>query len=78
MTSADMAGVSDSTDAYDAATQAAARDEGMTFENSIASAGLYLQAQAARYGATRDDHAADEAKRALNSPRLTYEDRRER
>jgi hypothetical protein len=72
MSPADLQGVNDSTDAYDGATQEAARDEGMTFENSIASAGLYLQAQSARHRAGGDSRALDEAGRAFHSLWLIY------
>ncbi len=44
-------------------TSEAAKDEGMTFENSIYSAGLYLQAQAARYAATREPAALEQGAR---------------
>ncbi len=75
---ADTRGISDHSveGVYDdgGATSAAARDEGMTFENSIYSAGLYLQAQAARYAATAVPEALAEAARALTALRLVYDD----
>lgn len=73
MAAADMDQVNDSTDVYDAATREAAREEGMTFENSIASAGLYLQSQVARYQATSDPGALEQARRAFGSLRGIYE-----
>jgi len=55
------------------ATRQAAQDEGMTFENSIYSAGLYLQAQAERYTVTGEPKAYAEGRRALNALRLIYD-----
>jgi len=75
---ADTHGISDHSveGVYDdgGATSEAARDEGMTFENSIYSAGLYLQAQAARLAATGEPDALREAGRALTALRLIYDD----
>ena len=84
MSRADMEGVSDvaAEGFYDGqdggATTTAAREEGMTFENSITSAGNYLQAQAARIAATDSPAARAEALRALNSLRLIYDDGKRR
>lgn len=60
------------------ATRQAAQDEGMTFENSIYSAGLYLQAQAERFTVTGDPNAYAEGRRALNALRLIYDYAKER
>ncbi len=62
----------------DQGTREAARNEGMTFENSIYSAGLYLQAQAARFVVTADPAAYAQGVRALNALRLIYEDGKRR
>ena len=62
----------------DQGTREAAQNEGMTFENSIYSAGLYLQAQAARFVATADPAAYAQAVRALNALRLIYDDGKRR
>lgn len=60
------------------ATAEAAKEEGMTFENSITSAGNYLQAQVWRYQVTGEPQAHSEALRALGSLRLIYEDGKRR
>ncbi len=60
------------------ASDEAAREEGMTFENSIYSAGLYLQSQVARYAVTKEPAAMKEALRALNALRMIYDYARER
>ncbi len=66
MARADVAGISDTAadGHYDdgGASSEAARNEGMTFENSITSAGNYLQSQAARFAATADLAAYAEAR----------------
>ena len=75
---ADMEGANDwNVDGYwdsldGGATSEAARDEGMTFENSITSAGNYLQTQAARFAATADPAAYAQAMRAFASLRMVY------
>jgi hypothetical protein len=48
------------------------RGECMTFENSLTSAGLYLQAQVWRFMVTRSPDALVEAKRAFRSIDLVY------
>jgi len=84
MTRADMEGVNDAIveghyDSMDGgATTEAARNEGITFENSITSAGNYLQAQTARFAATAETAAYAEAVRALASLRMIYDHGRER
>lgn len=79
---ADLEGVSDTAvdGCYDdgGASSEAARNEGMTFENSIYSAGLYLQAQAARFSVTADPAAYAQGVRALHALRLVYEDGKRR
>jgi hypothetical protein len=73
---ADMEGISDAQveGCAGAETSEAAKNEGMTFENSITSAGNYLQAQAARFAATADPAAYEQAKRGVNALRLVYDD----
>jgi len=77
----DLKGVSDTVveGHYDdgGATSAAAKDEGMTFENSITSAGNYLQAQAMRFAATAAPAAYTEAVRAFHSLRMIHDHGRE-
>jgi hypothetical protein len=60
------------------ASSEAARNEGMTFENSITSAGNYLQTQAARFAVTAEPAAYAEAVRALKALRLIYDDGKRR
>jgi len=77
---ADMEGISDTVAEghYDdgGASAEAARDEGMTFENSITSAGNYLQSQAARFAVTAEPatYAEDEPDRS--GPRRRQRDER--
>jgi hypothetical protein len=82
MKRADMEGISDTVveDCYSdgGASSEAAKKEGMTFENSIYSAGLYLQAQAARFAVTADSASYAESVRALNALRLIYDDGKRR
>ena len=87
MTAADMEGTSDLDNIWVDAdghgidgteTIEAAKNEGPTFENSITSAGLYLQAQAARYAVSRDPLAYKQAQAALNSLKLIYDYSKER
>ncbi len=72
---ADMEAISDSQveGCADAETAEAAKNEGMTFENSITSAGNYLQSQMARFAATADPAAYAQAVRALASLRMVYD-----
>ena len=79
MARADMEGISDAQveGCAGAETREAAKNEGMTFENSITSAGNYLQAQTARFAATAAPAAYAEAVRALNSLRMIYDHGRE-
>ena len=72
MTRADMA-TADLHGSPDEETAEAAKSEGYTFENSITSAGNYLQSQAARFRATADPAARAEAVRALGSLRLIFD-----
>lgn len=80
MARADMVGISDTAvEGYaDVETSEAAKNEGMTFENSITSAGNYLQAQTARFAAMAEPAAYDQARRALASLRMIYDHGRER
>jgi hypothetical protein len=48
-------------------------EEGCTFENSLCTAGLYLQAQAWRYRATGDPGALREARRGFQGIQLVHE-----
>lgn len=59
-------------------TSEAARNEGMTFENSITSAGNYLQSQAARFAVTENPTHYAEAQRAFHALVLIYEDGKRR
>lgn len=63
---------------WDEETRKAAKSEGYTFENSITSAGNYLQSQATRFSVTAEPAAHAEAVRALDSLRLIYEDGKKR
>jgi len=58
---------------FDQGTREAARNEGMTFENSITSAGNYLQSQTARFVAAADPAAYAQAVRAFASLRMIYD-----
>lgn len=82
MARTDMEGISDMVvdGCYndEGASNEAARNEGMTFENSITSAGNYLQAQAARFSATAEPAAYAEAVRAFNALHLIYDDGKRR
>jgi hypothetical protein len=81
MARADLAGASvHAAEMFDdgGATRQAAQNEGMTFENSIYSAGLYLQAQAARYQVTTEPAAYAEGVRTLKALRLIYDHSRNR
>lgn len=49
------------------------KTEWMTFENSLTTAGLYLDAQAARFRASASPEAMAEAQRAFRSIELVYE-----
>ena len=55
-------------------TEEAVKTTGYTYENSLTSAGGYLEAQAARYEATGDPQALEEAARAFYSIDFVYED----
>jgi len=78
LTRVDMEGISDTVvdGHYDdgGASSEAARNEGMTFENSITSAGNYLQSQAARFSVTAEPEAYAEAVRAFNALGIIYDD----
>jgi len=82
MARADVEGISDTVadGHYDdgGASSEAARNEGMTFENSITSAGNYLQSQVARFSVTGEAAAYAEAVRALSALRLIYDDGKRR
>lgn len=82
MTRSDLEGINhavvEGTYADGGATAEAAKEEGMTFENSITSAGNYLQAQVWRHQVTGEPEAFSQARRAFGSLRLVYEEGKRR